>query len=97
MPRGPLPEGLVPNGNSAEFTNASMPDALLREHALGLGHWGLLHVLEGEMTFVDMGSNQETRLSSGKTLPIPPQARHRVVVDGPVRFRIDFYVQPNSG
>ena len=69
----PLPDGLVPGGSSPEFTDTTMPDALLREHALGAGHWGLLHVLEGSVTFVDLGAGSEQLVSAPRTVPIHPQ------------------------
>ena len=95
MPRGPLPEGLVASGNPLEFTDADMPNALLREHALGQGHWGVLRVLEGTMTFVDMGTNEEFPVSAGESVPIHPQEPHRVIVNGPVRCRLEFYAERN--
>ena len=96
MTRGPLPDGLVPSGNSLEFTDADMPNALLREHALGPGHWGRLHVMEGSITFVDMGTNEEVSVSAGESVPIHSQAPHRLIVSGPVRVRIDFFVEGNA-
>ena len=92
----PLPDGLVPSGSSPEFTDATLPDALLREHALGAGHWGLLHVLEGSVTFVDMGSGSEQLVSAPGTIPIHPQSPHRLIVSGPVSVRIDFFVEQNA-
>ncbi len=91
----PLPDGLVPSGSSPAFTAATMPDALRREHALGTGHWGLLHVLEGSVTFVDMGAGSEQLVSAPGTVPIHPQSPHRLIVSGPVRVRIDFFVEQN--
>ena len=73
-----------------------MPDALLREHALGPGHWGLLNVLEGSVTFVDISTGEEQVLTAPGTVPIHPQAPHRLIVSGPVRVRIDFLVEQNS-
>ena len=96
MTRGPLPDGLVPSGNSLEFTDADMPNALLREHALGPGHWGRLHVMEGSITFVDMGTNEEVSVSAGESVPIHPQAPHRIVLSGPVRCRLEFLTEPNA-
>ena len=42
-----IPPGLVPAGGSLNFTNETVPEALQREHALGPGRWGVLHVFEG--------------------------------------------------
>ena len=93
MTQGQLPDGLVPSGTVLEFTDADMPDALRREHALGPGNWGALQVLEGGLTFVDLVTNEETELSAGGAMTIHPQAPHRVATSGPVRFSITFYVE----
>ncbi len=92
----PLPDGLVLSGNTLEFTDAAIPNALLREHALGAGHWGLLNVLEGSVTFVDMGAGSEQLVSAPGTVPIHPQSPHRLVVSGPVSVRIDFFVEQSA-
>ena len=97
MSRGPLPEGLVLSGNALEFSDADIPNALLREHALGPGHWAELAVLEGSLTFVDMGTNEEILLEAGASVTIHPQTPHRVVVHGPTRCRITFYAEVPSG
>lgn len=88
-----LPSGALPRGNALEFTDATIPPPLLREHALGAGHWGLLHVLEGSITFVDAASGKEALVSEAGTVVLRPLAPHRVVVRGRVRCRIDFYVE----
>ena len=57
-----MPSGLVTSGRSPEFTHDTLPDALQREHALGAGRWGVLHVLEGSLVFVDLVSGDERRV-----------------------------------
>ena len=91
-----LPDGLVPSGSSPEFTEGTMPDALLREHALGAGHWGLLNVLEGSVAFVDISTGDEQVLTARGTVPIHPQEPHRLIVSGPVRVQIDFFVEQSA-
>lgn len=97
MPGVSLPEGLVPSGKPLEFTDADMPQALLREHALGQGHWAMLRVLEGAITFVDLKTNEETAIRTGESVTIHPQEPHRVVVNGPMRCRLEFLAKPNAG
>lgn len=96
MVSGDLPSGAVPRGNSLEFTDATIPSPLLRDHALGAGHWGLLHVLEGSITFVDTASGEELPVSAVGSVVIRPLSPHRVVVHGRVRCRIDFYVEQDA-
>ncbi len=86
-----LPSGLVPSGGSLIFEETTIPDALKREHALAAGHWGVLHVLEGDIRFVDLASGEERIFSAPDLVTIQPQAPHLVIIDGLVRCRIDFF------
>ena len=54
-----IPPGLAPAGGSLNFTNETVPEALQREHALGPGRWGVLHVFEGSLVYVDLESGRE--------------------------------------
>lgn len=87
----PLPDGLIPSHSSPIFSQDSLPDALQREHALAPGHWGMLHVLEGSLRFVNLENGKTLRISAPGQVTIRPRARHRVAVDGPVRCKIDFF------
>ena len=89
-----LPDGLVPSGRSLDFTQDTLPDALQREHKLGAGRWGVLHVLEGQLRFVDLANGCERSVVAPDRITIRPQAPHRVVLTGPLRCRIDFYREP---
>ena len=91
-----LPSGLVPSGSSPEFTRDTLPAALQREHALGAGRWGVLHVLEGSLVFVDLASGDERPVSAPGNVVIAPQRPHKVTVSGPVRCRIDFFREPEA-
>ena len=86
-----LPEGLVPGGASPIFTQDTIPDALQSEHALAPGRWGVLHVFEGRLRFVNLETGEEHVISAPGLITIHPQAPHRVAVDGPLRCRIDFF------
>ena len=86
-----LPSGLVPSGRSLEFTSDTLPEALQREHKLGDGRWGVLHVFEGSLVFVDLASGNERLVAAPDRVVIQPRIPHKVVVGGPVRCRIDFF------
>ena len=96
MVQGKLPPGLSPSGGSLNFTESTIPEALQREHALAAGRWGMLHVLEGRLRFVDMSSGVERVLEAGDVQVIHPEWPHRVVVEGVVRCRIDFFREATS-
>ena len=86
-----LPPGLLPAGSSLEFTSDTVPDALQKEHALGPGHWGVLHVFAGEVCFVDLVTGAESTVAAPDHAIIRPEAPHHLRVTGPVRCRIDFF------
>ena len=85
-----MPSGLVPSGRSLEFHQDTLPEALQREHALGAGRWGALHVLEGSLVFVDLASGEERLVEAPGRVVITPRRPHKMVVSGPVHCRIDF-------
>ena len=86
-----IPPGLVPVGSSLDFTQDTIPDALQREHALAPGRWGVLHVLEGSILFVDLTTGDERLAAAPDTIVIHPEVPHKVVVPGPLTCRIDFF------
>ena len=97
MAKKRLPPGLVPTGASLNFTERTIPEALQREHALSSGRWGVLHVLEGSLRFVDIDNGRERVVVAPDQLIIHPQSPHRVSVEGVLRCRIDFFREPNDG
>ena len=86
-----LPEQLVPSGASLVFTETTIPDALQQRHALAADRWGVLHVFEGSLRFVDLETRDKRLVSAPDRLTIKPQVPHRVEVDGRLRCRIDFF------
>ena len=91
MAAAKLPEGLVPASNSPTFTQDTIPDALQTQHALGPDHWGVLHVLEGQVCFVNLATGEETAVAAPDHAIIPPELPHRLRVTGAVQCRIDFF------
>ena len=96
MAGNPLPPNLVASGSTPIFTEKTIPDALQREHKLAEGTWGELQVLEGGIRFIDLESQQERVVSATDLVTIHPGAPHRVAIQGPVQFRIDFFREPHS-
>ncbi len=93
-----LPSGLEPKGSTPTFTEDTLPAALLAEHALAPGRWGVLHLVEGRTWFVDLTTGKEHHIKAPGTVTIEPEAPHKLRLDGPIRCRIDFYreLQPAS-
>jgi len=84
------PEGVAPYKRSAEFTETSVPAALLRHHSTKAGVWGRVHVLEGQLCFRDAASQSERILEEGSHPVIFPQRLHEVEPLGKVRFFVEF-------
>lgn len=92
-----IPSGLVPSSGSLNFTEATVPGALQSEHMLAVGRWGVLHVLEGNLRYVDLEAGEESTVSAPDLITIHPQVRHLVQLLGPVKCRIDFFRELEAG
>ncbi|MEM7199812.1 MAG: DUF1971 domain-containing protein [Planctomycetota bacterium] len=97
-PAGPQPEPSLPEDveathTSAEFTAASVPDALLAEHQTGPGQWAVLEVLDGQLTFVDVTNDapRPVTVTGPGAVVIPPTRPHKLQIEGEVRFLLRFY------
>ncbi|MEM7198885.1 MAG: DUF1971 domain-containing protein [Planctomycetota bacterium] len=86
-----LPPDAEPVGQSPEFTQDSVPDALLTEHQTAAGRWALLEVLAGALSFVDLVDHESRRVDTGQSVVIEPERPHKVSVQGAVRFRLSFF------
>lgn len=92
-----IPPDLIPSTGSHVFTQDTIPDALKREHQLAAGHWGVLHVFEGSLKFVDIASGEERTVEAPDLVTIHPEAPHRVAADGAVSCRLDFFRERGEG
>ncbi len=86
-----LPKGLAPMGVSNTFTEASLPEALQREHALSAGRWAVLHVLQGAVCYFDLADATQHPVQAPDLVIIGPETPHRLILCGPLRCRIDFF------
>ncbi|MFC5757842.1 DUF1971 domain-containing protein [Rhizobium sp. GCM10022189] len=74
------------------FDETSVPTALLRSHSLKEGSWGLILIERGAIRYVR--GDQSILLAPDRPGVIPPAAPHHLEIDGPVKFRIEFYDRP---
>lgn len=91
-----LPRGLVPGGGSLNFTEDTIPDAFKAEHQLAPGRWGVLHVFDGSLRYVNLQTGAERDVSAPDLVIIHPELPHRVSVSGPLRCRVDFFREPDA-
>lgn len=87
-----FPEGLVAYRKTAIFMADSVPKGLLKDHSLAPGHWGLLHVLEGQLRYqLKHFKKESTLLSKNEKAVIVPCMLHAVAPLGLVRFYVEFF------
>ena len=76
---------------TATFDEKSVPKKLTAKHTLKDGAWGMLHVGEGSLRFVDLTTGRSEVIEAGSERVIEPQVDHHVEIVGPVRFYVEFY------
>ena len=77
-----------------EFTQDTVPSALLKAHETKEGAWALIHVLEGRLRYCIELPPSETILQPGTPGVIKPNVLHHVEPLGPVRFYVEFHRSP---
>jgi len=87
-----LPDGLELARTTAVFSNETVPAGLLAAHKVATGVWGRLVVRSGSVGFRFEDSPDELlQASVGESIVIPPERTHRVELDGPTEFVVEFY------
>ena len=89
-----IPAGYVVTRRTPEFTQDTVPPALLSAHETKGGAWALIHVLEGKLRYCIEAPASESILEPGQPGVIQPQVRHHVEPVGPVRFYLEFHRAP---
>ncbi len=86
--------GYVVTRRTPEFTQDTVPPALLSAHETKGGAWALIHVLEGKLRYCIETPASESILEPGQPGVIQPQVPHHVEPVGPVRFYLEFHRAP---
>jgi tellurite resistance-related uncharacterized protein len=90
-----LPPDVRPYKRTPEFTEATVPAGLLRDHDTKAGVWALIHVLEGRLAYrvTDPRRAAQELVLTPSSDPgiIEPTIRHAVEPLGPVRFYVEFH------
>lgn len=90
-----LPSGVQPYSCTPEFTEATVPAALLKAHTTKSGTWGLIHVLAGHLAYriEDPRRAPSEIILTPNTPPgvVEPTILHAVEPRGPVRFFVEFH------
>ena len=86
-----LPAGVVAYRRTPEFTEATVPAGLLKDHATKAGVWGVIHVTAGRLRYVVPSRGHEEVLTPGRNGLVTPEVPHHVAPDGAVRFFVEFW------
>lgn len=98
-----LPDGLVLDRTTPEFTAATVPAGLRRAHRVAAGVWGRLVVRRGALRFVfDDDVEHPIEVAAGDTVVIPPDRAHHIEF-GPdehglgddTAFVVEFHTRPD--
>jgi len=86
-----LPPTAVPYFRSVEFTEHSVPEPLLRDHVTKSGVWARITVTSGRVKYQILGQPGLSAVLTPRLAGIvEPGVRHRLEIDGPARFYIEF-------
>jgi tellurite resistance-related uncharacterized protein len=87
-----LPSQLTPYKRTPEFTDQSVPKALLGSHSTKPGTWAMIVVLEGSLTFRILEPVIESiAVDSEHPGIIEPTVSHKIEPHAGVRFHVQFY------
>jgi tellurite resistance-related uncharacterized protein len=87
-----LPAQFEPYKRTADFDEHSVPAGLLADHSTKRGVWGVIHVIEGALTYlVEPPLAREQRVAAGQSAIVVPEVKHRVRPEGSVRFFVEFH------
>lgn len=90
--RAEIPDGYEVQGQSAVFTEATVPDALLTTHTTKSGVWGRIRVNRGELVYhIDPPFEARHLLTPDAPGVVVPEVEHRVECNGPVEFFVEFW------
>ena len=86
-----LPDDVSAYKRTPLFTEATVPQGLLKDHATKDGVWGVIHITEGQLRYVVPTRQIDAVLDSSQTGIILPTELHRVEPVGKVMFYVEFH------
>ncbi len=87
-----LPDKLTEFKRTSEFTEATVPQGLLKQHTTPTGTWAKINILSGSLIYRILEPEvEEIELSTFKPGIIEPTIPHEVRIIGDVRFFVTFY------
>jgi len=90
-PKASVPETAKPYKRTPDFTEHTVPDGLLKDHATKAGVWGVITVVSGQLRYVVPSTGVDEVLDATTPGIITPQETHRVEPIGEVTFFVEFW------
>lgn len=89
-----LPADVCPYRRTPEFTQSTVPAALLRHHTTKPGGWAVIHALEGQLEYrILQPADERHLLTSDQPGLVEPTVPHEVVPLGQVRCYVEFHAR----
>ncbi len=89
-----LPDHFVAYKQTADFTDATVPVALRKNHATKPGVWARIVVGDGRLRYRVDALDRTFELAPGIVGIVLPEVPHHVEPIGPVRFHVEFLHAP---
>ncbi len=89
-----LPEHFVAYKRTADFTEATVPAALRKDHATKAGVWARIVVADGRLCYRVPALDRTFELTPGTVGIVLPEVPHSVEPLGAVRFHVEFLHAP---
>lgn len=90
-----LPSTAIPYKRTPDFTEQTVPGALLGRHDTAKDVWAVIHIIEGSLLYrILEPSLEEHRLDPTHPGIVEPQIPHQLQINGAVRFYVQFFKIP---
>lgn len=96
--RRELPDGYAPHQRTPDFSETTIPEALLSEHSTKRGVWALIHVARGQLEYItEAPFHSREVLGPSLRGVVLPEVEHRVAPLGEVEFFVEFWRAAREG
>jgi tellurite resistance-related uncharacterized protein len=92
-----LPEGTIAYKRTPIFDQDNLPTALREHHQTKPGVWGVIHILEGKLTYTTYEPFAQQILEPEVPGIVRPSQSHKVQPLGSVRFFVEFHRLISAG
>jgi tellurite methyltransferase len=91
-----MPSDFVAYKRTPEFTEATVPQGLLRDHSTKAGVWAQIRVLDGTLRYHVPSLSRRFDLTRDAPGIVIAEVVHHVEPLGPVRFYVEFFRAPSA-